>query len=118
MYRVDAQHESAKTNVNRLGEAIHASLQDRPYQANRVLALLSKMFNLAAHWQWRPDNPAKGIKRYDEEKRNRWLSDEELRRLCRVLDEHPNQRASNAVRLQLLTGARLGEVLKSGAGRL
>jgi integrase len=94
-------------------EAIHVSLQDRPYQANRVLALLSKMFNLAVQWHWRSDNPTKGIKRYDEEKRDRWLSDEELRRLCRALDEHPNQRASNAVRLQLLTGARLGEVLKA-----
>ncbi len=94
-------------------EAIHIALKDRPYQANRVLALLSKMFNLAVQWEWRRDNPAKGIKRYDEEKRDRWLSDEELRRLCRVLDEHPNQRASNAVRLQLLTGARLGEVLKA-----
>src|SRR3954470_7175576 len=71
------------------------------------------MFNLAVHWHWRSDNPAKGIKRYDEGKRDRWLSDDELRRLCRVLDEHPNQRASNAVRLQLLTGARLGEVLKA-----
>jgi integrase len=30
-----------------------------------------------------------------------------------VLDEHPNTRAANAVRLQLLTGARLGEVLAS-----
>ena len=94
-------------------EAIHVALQDRPYQANRVLALLSKMFNLAVQWHWRSDNPAKGIKRYDEEKRDRWLSDEELGGLCRVLDEHPNQRASNAVRLQLLTGARLGEVLKA-----
>ena len=94
-------------------EAIHTRLQDRPYQANRVLALMSTMFNLALQWQWRSDNPVKGIKRYDEEKRDRWLSDDELRRLCRVLDGHPNQRASNAVRLQLLTGARLGEVLKA-----
>jgi integrase len=51
--------------------------------------------------------------RYEEQKRDRWLSDDELRRLCRVLDEHPNTRAANAVRLQLLTGARLGEVLTS-----
>jgi integrase len=94
-------------------ESLHAALQDRPYQANRVLALLSKMFNLAVQWGWRTDNPVKGIKRYDEGKRDRWLSDEELRRLCAVLDDHPNQRASNAVRLQLLTGARLGEVLNA-----
>jgi len=94
-------------------EAIHVAMQDRPYQANRVLALLSKMFNLAVEWKWRPDNPAKGVERYQEQKRDRWLSDDELRRLCRVLEQHPNTRVAHAVRLQLLTGARLGEVLAS-----
>ena len=94
-------------------EDIHVAMKDRPYQANRVLSLLSKMFNLAVEWGWRPDNPAKGIERYQEYKRDRWLSDDELGRLCSVLDEHPNVRAANAVRLQLLTGARLGEVLAS-----
>src|SRR5215204_1826939 len=64
-------------------------------------------------WGWRGDNPVKGIRRYDEQKRHRWLQDEELQRLVRVLDEHPNQRAANAVRLQLLTGARMGEVLSA-----
>jgi integrase len=53
----------------------------------------------------------KRIPRYDEQKRDRWLSDEELLRLSDALNAHPNKRASNAVRLQLLTGARLGEVL-------
>jgi hypothetical protein len=38
-------------------EGLHAAMQDRPYQANRVLALLSKMFNLAGQWGWRGDNP-------------------------------------------------------------
>ena len=94
-------------------ETIHVAMKDRPYQGNRVLSLLSKMFNLAVEWGWRSDNPAKGIERYDEQKRDRWLSDAELRRLCGVLDQHPNTRAANAVRLQLLTGARLGEVLGS-----
>ena len=94
-------------------EAIQVAMTDRPYQANRVLSLLSKMFNLAVEWGWRVDNPAKGIQRYHEEKRDRWLSDDELRRLCTALDEHPNARAADAVRLQLLTGARLGEVLGS-----
>ena len=94
-------------------EAIQVAMKDRPYQANRVLSLMSKMFNLAVEWKWRPDNPAKAVERYQEEKRERWLSDEELCHLCAVLDEHPNTRAANAVRLQLLTGARLGEVLTS-----
>jgi integrase len=94
-------------------EAIHVATKDRPYQANRILSLLSKMFNLAVEWRWRADNPAKGVQRYHEEKRDRWLLDDELLRLCAVLDEHPNTRAANAIRLQLLTGARLGEVFGS-----
>jgi integrase len=53
----------------------------------------------------------KGIKRYEEEKRDRWLQDNELQRLCDILDAHPNQRAASAIRLQLLTGARMGEIL-------
>jgi hypothetical protein len=51
-------------------EAIHVAMKSRPYQANRVPSLLSKMFNLAVEWGWRTDNPAKGIQRYDEEKRD------------------------------------------------
>ncbi len=41
------------------------------------------------------------------------MSDDELTRLLAALDEHPNQIASNAIRLQLLTGARIGEVLSA-----
>ena len=92
-------------------EALHAKMCDTPHQANQVLALLSKMFSLAVKWGWRSDNPAKGIERYHEERRERWLSDDELRRLLFALDLHPNEKAANAIRLRLLTGARIGEVL-------
>jgi integrase len=92
---------------------LHVSLRNTPYQANRVLALLSKMFSLAVKWEWRSDNPVKGIERFHEQRRERWLSDEELGRLLAVLAAHQNQRAANAIRFQLLTGARLGEVLKA-----
>jgi len=92
---------------------LHVSMKSTPYQANRVLALLSKMLSLAAKWGWRSDNPVKGIERFQEARRERWLSDDELSRLLAVLGNHQNQRAANAVRFQLLTGARLGEVLKA-----
>lgn len=92
-------------------QKLHNALAATPYQANRVLALLSKMFSLAMRWGWRPDNPARGVEKYHEDKRTRWLSDEELHRLTEALDAHPNQVAADAVRLQLLTGARIGEVL-------
>ena len=92
-------------------QTLHNSLKQTPYQANRVLSLLSKMFELSIKWGWRTDNPVKGIDKFHEEKRYRWLSDRELGRLTAALDQHPNQKAANAIRLQLLTGARIGEVL-------
>jgi integrase len=94
-------------------QLVHSAMAGTPYQANRVLALLSKMFALAVHWRWRNDNPAKGIQRFHEERRERWLADDELRRLVGALLNHPNRRAADAVRFQLLTGARIGEALKA-----
>jgi integrase len=85
--------------------------ENGPYTANRVAALLSKMFALSIRWRMRTDNPAKGIERNHEERRYRYLTGDELRRLTDALAAHPNQLAANAVRLLLLTGARRGEVL-------
>lgn len=92
-------------------QSFHNSLKATPYQANRTLALLSKMFELAIKWGFRSDNPVRGVEKFHEEKRHRWLSVDELARLGEALDKHPNQKVANAIRLQLLTGARIGEVL-------
>jgi len=93
--------------------ALHVAMKDTPYQANRVLALMSKMFSLAVNWGWRSGNPVKGTERFHEERRERWLSDDELGRIAGALAAHTNERAANAVRFQLLTGARIGEVLSA-----
>jgi integrase len=82
-----------------------------PYQANRTLAVLSKMFSLAIQWRWRTDNPVKGVKRNQENKRRRYLDGDELSRLTEALTAHNDQQAANIVRLLLLTGSRRGEVL-------
>jgi integrase len=84
-----------------------------PYAANRLLALLSKMFSLSIRWGMRSDNPAKGVERNNEERRYRYLSRDELRRLTDALATHSSQSAANAIRLLLLTGARRGEVLSA-----
>jgi integrase len=81
-----------------------------PYVANRVIAVLSKMFSLAIKWGIRSDNPARGIERNPEDKRERHLSDDELARLMEALAQHDDQQAVNIIRLLLLTGARSGEV--------
>lgn len=94
-------------------QVLHNGLAKTPYQANRALALLSKMFELSVQWGWRLTNPARGVVKFPEEQRYRWLSTEELDRLLSVLEAHSNQLAANAIRLQLLTGARIGEVLSA-----
>jgi hypothetical protein len=45
---------------------LHGAMRDKPIQANRTLALLSKMFTLAERWGLRPpnSNPCRGIDRY------------------------------------------------------
>ncbi len=54
----------------------HHDWRHRPYQANRNLEIISKMFNLAELWGLRPDgtNPRKHIKKYPEKKRERYFS--------------------------------------------
>lgn len=130
----------AFTDVDRLHRKLSAGT---PTQANRVLALLSKMFSLSIRWQYRADNPVKGIERNQETKRTRYLTGDELQRLIKALNEYPyaqkvrasakekaetgqtwkilhrdkpmrqRQQACNVVRLLLLTGARKGEVLSA-----
>jgi integrase len=55
--------------------------------ANRVQALLSKMFELAEEWKLRPDgtNPCRGVKHYAENRVERFLSTDELARLGAAL---------------------------------
>ncbi|MEX0279855.1 MAG: tyrosine-type recombinase/integrase [Arenibacterium sp.] len=94
-------------------QKLHIQMRETPYQANRTLSLLSKMFELSVRWEWRVDNPARGVEKFQEEKRDRWLSDQELERLMAALAAHPNQIAADAIKLQLLTGARIGEILNA-----
>jgi integrase len=84
-----------------------------PYQANRLLAVLSKMFNLSVELGWRNDNPCRGVRKFPEDQRWRHLSENEVGRLLQACDGYENQNAANAVRLLLFTGARLQEALKA-----
>ena len=82
-----------------------------PYQANRTITVVAKMFALAVRWRMRESNPAKGIERNKEYHRRRYLSGDELVRLTKALAEYSERQAADAIRLLLLTGARKGEVL-------
>jgi len=107
------------TDITRADVAkFHHDLRHIPYQANRCLEVISKMFSLAELWGLRPDgsNPRKHIKKYPEEKRERFLSTAEIRRVGEVLREMEVEgvelpSAILAVRLLTLTGCRLNEIM-------
>jgi integrase len=120
---------------------LHFRIADRPYAANRAVAVWSKAFAWAASAGLIPEgqNPVKGIRKYREQGRERFLTSEELARLGDVLREGEtvglpysidetkptakhaakadNRRvkldryAAAALRLLVLTGARLREIL-------
>ncbi len=106
------------TDISRTEIAkLHHDYRDKPYQANRTLGVLSVMFNQCEIWGLRPDgsNPCRHVKKYQEKKRERFLSEEELKRLWQTLDtceadESASTSACNAFRLLILTGCRLGEI--------
>lgn len=96
----------------------HHQLRATPYQANRALALLSKLFNLCEKWGLRKDgtNPCRHIEKYPEKKKERYLKPDELSRLGVVLSDTESSKeelpqAIAAIRLLILSGARFSEII-------
>lgn len=92
---------------------LHHSMRGRPVHANRVMAMLSKAFNLAEEWGWRDygTNPVR-VERYPEKKRRRYPEGTEPFRLMQALEA---ERAEAPVFVGLieavmLTGTRVGEI--------
>ena len=80
--------------------------------SNRVLALLSKLFNFAIDIDMLDSNPCNGINKYPETPRKRHLSKEALPKLLKALDEETNQTWKDFFYLLLWTGARKNEIQK------
>jgi integrase len=98
-------------------DKLHKSLRDTPYQANRMLALLSRLFNLAERWGWNTQgsNPCKQVEKFTERARQRFLSAREISAVQMALRDLQlagliTQSAANALRMLLLTGARSSEI--------
>ncbi len=110
-----------KRRVGDIGKAdaaaLHHEMRDVPDHANRTLSVLSRMMNLAEVWEMRPEgvNPCRHVKKYPEHKRERFLSDDEYRRLGAALRDAESEgfassTAIAAIRLLMLTGCRSGEI--------
>jgi integrase len=120
---------------------LHAKMRDRPYQANRMLEVVGSLYSFASKRKilTLAFNPARGIEQYPEKGRERYLTADELFRLGDAIREAemaglpyevdetkptakhaPEQlhrrtkigpHAAAAIRLLILTGARLREIL-------
>jgi integrase len=99
-------------------DRLHKKLRSTPYHSNRVLSLLSRLFNLAEAWGVikQGTNPTKFVERFKEIGRERFLSFGEIEKLGQALshlDLSLPFEAKAAVLLLLLTGARRNEILKA-----
>jgi integrase len=108
-------------------DRFHRARSATPRQANLILAICSKAFSLAEVWGMRPEgtNPCAKIERYRENRRERFLSAEELGRLGATLRQAETEGLAQkngrrtlyrrittaAIELLLFTGCRLSEVL-------
>jgi integrase len=120
---------------------LHSSLQKTPSAANRVVAVLGSLYGWAGRRGWVPEgcNPTMRLEKFREQRRERFLGSDELKRLGDALREaettgipwavdegrptakhlpQPDKRltvvspfAVAAIRLLLFTGCRRGEVL-------
>jgi integrase len=107
------RHAVATVSREQIG-ALHRTIaKQHPYMANRVLALLSVLFNLGIERKIRTDNPCARMPKAPEEARQTYLSPEQIARLAQALAAHPEKISAAAIRFMLLTGARRGEVLAS-----
>lgn len=107
--------------------ALHVEKRASPYQANRFLATVSSLYSWAETRGFTPEgfNPAAKIEHYREQARDRFLTTEELARLGDALRQAETEGlptakgarvrldpfAVGAIRLLLLTGARVQEIL-------
>ena len=101
----------------------HLGQHSRPVNANRCLAVMSHIFTMAEKWGICEvgTNPCRGVGRYQEKSRDRFLSEEEFARLGTALRAVDSQdagtaklddwRATACIRLLIYTGARLSEIL-------
>ena len=93
------------------------SLKDKnlsPATINRVHALLSVFFNLAVSWKRITASPCTNLKKLRENnKKERFLSPDEVRRVLAAAPQDINRVAASAISALILTGLRREEILQS-----
>ena len=99
--------------------SLHHRLRETPYAANRAIEVLGRIVGMAEDRGLRlpGENPCRSIDRYKQHRHERFLSEDEYRRLGKALDEADggaggaSSAAVAALRLLALTGCRRSEIL-------
>jgi integrase len=95
----------------------HSEMRDVPREANFALSVMSKLMSFAMDVQGLSDtNPCAGVLRYPERKRDKFLTEQQIRDLGSTLtsmleSETANMSSIRAIQLLALTGCRRSEVL-------
>jgi integrase len=97
-------------------DKLHEKVGQRaPYLANRLVALVGKLFEFGRKRGFVEEaapNPARGIEKFQERSRKRWVKPHELPFIAAAIDQESNVYTRGALWLYLLTGARKTELLK------
>ena len=128
--RKDTVHTIEKHIVPALGELpiadlrrehvadLHYRLRRTPGVANTAVSVLSRMLNRAEAWGLAPTggNPCRPVAKPRPRRRERFLTEQEFRRLGEALDTLEAERriplhAAAALRLLMLTGCRSSEIM-------
>jgi integrase len=83
--------------------------RNSPSTSNRHLTVLIRILNLAIQWEFLEQNPCRGLTKYTEPKKERYLHNDELKRFLTALDEVEQSVSAQAIRFLLFTGLRLSE---------
>lgn len=109
---VDWSRRGLDAITNAEVRALHAAIgRTHRTMANRVIELVSSIYNRAREWGFPGANPAEGIEPFREEKRDRFIQPDELPRFFKALRDDTSADFQHFVLLALLTGARRGNIL-------
>tara|TARA_R110001592_G_scaffold254940_1_gene518471 strand:- start:3272 stop:4450 length:1179 start_codon:yes stop_codon:yes gene_type:complete len=95
-------------------QQMHSDLRDTlsASSCDHHLGLMARCLRLALDWKLITENPAQGLKKYNEDnRRDRLMTDDELQRLIHVLDTDPARTPCLVIKWLLYTACRKGEAL-------
>lgn len=81
------------------------------FVANKLLAIISIVFNKAIQWGFQGDNPANNVKKFKEKSRSRFLKSDELPKFFEALEKEENDLFKDFFYVAIFTGIRKSNIL-------